>query len=62
MHPERVIIVRVSAVVAVVVVVVIVAIAVAVGAFGSLLVGHLFWRPPTSSGNDHRNSRYSHSL
>jgi hypothetical protein len=40
MHPERVVITRVSAtVVAIVVAVIIVA---AVGAFGSLLLGHLF--------------------
>jgi hypothetical protein len=37
MHPKRVVIARVSAVVAIVV-----AIATAVGAFGSLLLGHLF--------------------
>jgi hypothetical protein len=46
MHPERVVIARVFTVIAVVVVVTIVVIAVvvatAVGAFGSLLLGHLF--------------------
>jgi hypothetical protein len=46
MHPERVFIVRVSAVVAAVVaiitVVTVVAVAAAVGAFESLLLGHLF--------------------
>jgi hypothetical protein len=43
MHPERVVIARVSAVVvAVVVTIVAVVIAAAVGAFGSLLLGHLF--------------------
>jgi hypothetical protein len=40
MHPERVVIARVSAVVTIIVVAV--AIAAAVGAFGSLLLGHLF--------------------
>jgi hypothetical protein len=46
MHPERVVIARVSAVIAAVVaitvVVVSVVVAAAVGAFGSLLLGHLF--------------------
>jgi hypothetical protein len=44
MHPERVVIARVSAVVAAVVaiIVVVVAVASAIGAFGSLLLGHLF--------------------
>jgi hypothetical protein len=45
MHPERVFIARVSAVMAVVVAITIVVstvVAVAVGAFGSLLLGHLF--------------------
>jgi hypothetical protein len=46
MHPERVVIARVStvvvAVVAIIVVAVVVAVAAAVGAFGSLLLGHLF--------------------
>jgi hypothetical protein len=40
MHPERVVIARVSAVVAIIVIAVV--IAAAVGAFGSLLLGHLF--------------------
>jgi membrane protein DedA with SNARE-associated domain len=70
MHPERVVVARVSAVVAAVVtvtvVIAVVIIAAVVGAFGSLLLGHLvrnhlFQRPPTSSGYDHRNSRYPHS-
>jgi hypothetical protein len=45
MHPERVIIARVSAIVVaavVAIIVVTVVIAAAVGAFGSLLLGHLF--------------------
>jgi hypothetical protein len=42
MHPERVVIARVSAVVTIIVVAVAVAVAAAVGAFGSLLFGHLF--------------------
>jgi hypothetical protein len=45
MHPERVVIARVSAVVAAIVaitIVVTVVVAAAVGAFGSLLLGHLF--------------------
>jgi hypothetical protein len=46
MHPERVVIARVSAVVAVVVAIIVVVAAVvvatSVGAFGSLLLGHLF--------------------
>jgi hypothetical protein len=46
MHPERVVIARVSAVVAAVVaitvVVTAVVVAAAIGAFGSLLLGHLF--------------------
>jgi hypothetical protein len=45
MHPERVVIARVSAVVAVVAIIVVVTavvIAAAVGAFGSPLLGHLF--------------------
>jgi hypothetical protein len=45
MHPERVVIARVSAVVAAVVTIIVVAavvVAAAVGAFGSLLLGHLF--------------------
>jgi hypothetical protein len=46
MHPERVVIARVSAVVtavvAIMVVAIVVAIAAAVGAFGSLILGHLF--------------------
>jgi hypothetical protein len=42
MHPERVVIARVSAVVAIIVVVTAVVVAAAVGAFGSLLLGHLF--------------------
>jgi hypothetical protein len=46
MHPERVVIARVSAVVAtvvtIIIVVVAVAVAAAVGPFGSLLLGHLF--------------------
>jgi hypothetical protein len=73
MHPERVVIARVSAVVAAVVaiitVVVVVVVAAVVGAFGSLLLGHLFSivqvivrRPPMSSDYDHRNSRYPQSL
>jgi hypothetical protein len=41
MHPERVVIARVSAVVAAVVAITVV-VAAAVGAFGSLLLGHLF--------------------
>jgi hypothetical protein len=41
MHPERVVIARVSAVVATVVAITIV-VATAVGAVGSLLLGHLF--------------------
>jgi hypothetical protein len=41
MHPERVVIDRVSAVVAITVVVVAVVVAAAVGAFESLLLGHL---------------------
>jgi hypothetical protein len=45
MHPERVVIARVSAiavVVAIIVVIAAVVVAAAVGAFGSLLLGHLF--------------------
>jgi hypothetical protein len=43
MHPERVVIARVSVVVtAIVAIVIVVAVAAAVGAFGSLLLGHLF--------------------
>jgi hypothetical protein len=43
MHPERVVITRVSAVVAaIIIIVVVVVIAAAIGAFGSLLLGHLF--------------------
>jgi hypothetical protein len=46
MHPERVVITRVSAVVVaavtIIVVVAAVVVAAAVGAFGSLLLGHLF--------------------
>jgi hypothetical protein len=42
MHPERVVIARVSAIVAIIVVAATVVIATAVGAFGSLLLGHLF--------------------
>jgi hypothetical protein len=43
MHPERVVIARVSTVVvAVVATIIAVVVAVAVGAFGSLLLGHLF--------------------
>jgi hypothetical protein len=42
MHPERVVITRVSVVVAIITVAVVVAVAAAVGAFGSLLLGHLF--------------------
>jgi hypothetical protein len=46
MHPDRVIITRVStvvaAVVAIIIVVAVVVVAAAVGAFGSLLLGHLF--------------------
>jgi hypothetical protein len=42
MHPERVVIARVSVVVAIITVAVVVAVAAAVGAFGSLLLGHLF--------------------
>jgi hypothetical protein len=41
MHPERVVVARVSAIVAVVVAITIV-VAAAVGAFESLLLGHLF--------------------
>jgi hypothetical protein len=41
MHPERVVITKVSAVVAAVVAIIVV-VAAAVGAFGSLLLGHLF--------------------
>jgi hypothetical protein len=41
MHPKRVVIARVSAIVAIIIVAVAV-VAVAVGAFGSLLLGHLF--------------------
>jgi hypothetical protein len=41
MHPERVI-TRVSAVVAITIVIAAIVIAAAVGAFGSLLLGHLF--------------------
>jgi hypothetical protein len=44
MHPERVVIARVSAVVVAAVVAIVTAVVVAaiVGAFGSLLLGHLF--------------------
>jgi hypothetical protein len=42
MHPERVVIARVSAVVAITIVVAAAVVAAAVGAFGSLLFGHLF--------------------
>jgi hypothetical protein len=44
MHPERVVIARVSDVVAATVTIIVVAVVVAtaVGAFGSLLLGHLF--------------------
>jgi hypothetical protein len=45
MHPERIVIATVSAVITVVVTIIVVAIVViaaAVGAFGSLLLGHLF--------------------
>jgi hypothetical protein len=42
MHPERVVIARVSAVVAITIVVAAAVVAAAVGAFGSLLLGHLF--------------------
>jgi hypothetical protein len=44
MHPERIVIVRVSAVIVVVVVAIVttVVVAAAVGAFGSLLLAHLF--------------------
>jgi hypothetical protein len=46
MHPERVVIARVSAVVTAIVAIILVAavvvVAAAVGAFGSLLLGHLF--------------------
>jgi hypothetical protein len=46
MHPERVVIARVSTVVAaavaIIIVVTVVVVASAVGAFGSLLLGHLF--------------------
>jgi hypothetical protein len=42
MHPERVVIARVSAVVATIIVVATVVVATAFGAFGSLLLGHLF--------------------
>jgi hypothetical protein len=42
MHPERVVIARVSAVVAITIVVAAVVIAVVIGAFRSLLLGHLF--------------------
>jgi hypothetical protein len=42
MHPERVVIARVSAVVSITIVVATVVVATAVGAFGSLLLGHLF--------------------
>jgi hypothetical protein len=42
MHPERVVIARVSAVVAIIVIATVVAVAAAVGAFGSLVLGHLF--------------------
>jgi hypothetical protein len=61
MHPERVVIARVSAVVAITVVVAAVIVAAAVGALGSLLLGHLFRRLPTSSGYDRQSSRYLHS-
>jgi hypothetical protein len=42
MHPERVVIARVSAVIAITVVVAADVVAAVVGAFGSLLLGHLF--------------------
>jgi hypothetical protein len=42
MHPERVIIARVSAVVTIIIIVAAVVVASTVGAFGSLLLGHLF--------------------
>jgi hypothetical protein len=42
MHPERVVIARVSAVVVITIVVTTVVVAAAVGAFGILLLGHLF--------------------
>jgi hypothetical protein len=42
MHPERVVIARVSAVIAITVVIAVVVVATAVGAFGSLLLGNLF--------------------
>jgi hypothetical protein len=71
MHPERVVIARVSAVVATIVAIIIVVTAVvvaaAVGAFGSLLLGHLFpnvhlfRRLSTSSGYDRRSNHYPHN-
>jgi hypothetical protein len=42
MHPERVVITRVSAVVTITIVIAAIVVAAAVGAFGSLLLGHLF--------------------
>jgi hypothetical protein len=42
MHPERVVIARVSVVVSITILITVVVVAAAVGAFGSLLLGHLF--------------------
>jgi hypothetical protein len=42
MHPERVVIARVSAVVTITIVIATVVVAATIGAFGSLLLGHLF--------------------
>jgi hypothetical protein len=42
MHPKRVVIARVFAVIAIIIVAIVVAVAAAVGAFRSLLLGHLF--------------------
>jgi hypothetical protein len=42
MHPERVVIARVSTTTVVAIVVVVVVVVATVGAFGSLLLGHLF--------------------
>jgi hypothetical protein len=41
MHPERVVIARVSAVIAITIVVTVVVVATAIRAFGSFLLGHL---------------------
>jgi hypothetical protein len=73
MHPERVVIARVFAVVVTTVVTIVAAVDVATadGALGSIFHRHLlpntsrylpFRRPPTSSGYDHRNSHSPHNI